>query len=536
MANKKQFSIETVFKMIDRASAPIKAISRQTKKFSNVVKRSFRGARIAATKFTRFIGRKTLGALRRIAQFSLAGLAIGVGLAVRSFVSFDKAITSTVAKFGGINLASKEGQETFDRLKKSAREVGAATEFSATQAAEGLDFLAMAGFNAEQAIASLPKVVDLATVANVDFARAVDISSDTLGAFNLMTEDSAQLQKNLTRVNDVMAKTITSANTNMEDLFESIKKGAPTFNKAGQSMETFAALTGILAGSGIKGGEAGTVLRNVMLRLANATPKASKVMKDLGIKIQDDSGNFLDIIDIIGQFEKSTKKMGTAQRSAALGTIFGARAISGVNVLLSAGSNVLREYRASIEASSGAAADMAKIMRQSIANRLKALSSALTELSFKFIEAFSKDGKNAIESLTEAVRNIDMESFVKTVKSDVIPALRGVWTVIKGIAASVKFLVEQLDNFVGGIMKVANVMTFGGLDRAFARVAGAGAEKVEFQPGAMPTTARSSEAAVQKTVSETTRKGELTIKDETRRAELTGNLGGAVKLAPSGGL
>ncbi|KKL99369.1 hypothetical protein LCGC14_1815120 [marine sediment metagenome] len=171
-----------------------------------------------------------LGVLtKRVAKVGIIAFGVALGLVTREFVNFDQAITSSSAKFGDLNLATAKGQKQLKALGKIARDVGAATQFSATEAAQGLDYLAMAGFNVEQAIAGLPRVIDLATVGKIDLARATDISSDALGAFNMMVKDSSQLQTNMTRINDVMAKTITSSNTDLEQLFETIKKGAPAF-------------------------------------------------------------------------------------------------------------------------------------------------------------------------------------------------------------------------------------------------------------------------------------------------------------------
>jgi TP901 family phage tail tape measure protein len=368
------------------------------------------------------------------------GLAVATGAAAHEFVNYDQAITSAAAKFKDINLATGEGQKTLTALGKTARKVGAETQFSAVEAAGGLDYLAMAGFNAEQAMVSLPKVVDLATVAQTDLARATDIASDALGAFGLMTDDTAQLQKNFTRLNDVMAKTMTTSNTDMETMFEAIKKGAPTFTAAGQSLTSFNALLGKMANSGVKGAEAGTQLRNIMLRLSKPTGEASAVLKKLGIRTQDSSGNFRDVIDILGDFEKATASMGTAQKSAALNTVFGARAVTGINVLLAEGSDSLREYRNMLDASTGAATDMAKTIQGSLQNRIKTLKSAALELGFKFIEAFEERGGSAIDAITKVIRDFDVAPVIHAVET-AIKVLKIVFKIIKiagpGILAAV---------------------------------------------------------------------------------------------------
>ncbi|HEC61161.1 MAG TPA: phage tail tape measure protein [bacterium] len=332
MANK--FTISTTFKAHDRMTKTVKGMNQ-------------------------VVGR--LGVLtKRVAKVGIIAFGVALGLVTREFVNFDQAITSSSAKFGDLNLATAKGQKQLKELGRIARDVGAATQFSATEAAQGLDYLAMAGFNVEQAIAGLPRVIDLATVGKIDLARATDISSDALGAFNMMVKDSSQLQTNMTRINDVMAKTITSSNTDLEQLFETIKKGAPAFTMAGQSIESFNALAGAMANAGIKGTDAGTSLKNVMLRLAQPAGEAGKILKELGVRTADSSGNFRDVIDILADFEKGLKGMGTEQRTAALKTIFGQRTITGISVLLATGSDALREYRKSLEESTGAAAKMAK--------------------------------------------------------------------------------------------------------------------------------------------------------------------------------
>ena len=198
-------------------------------KFGRRSSSSFNRASRSASNFkSTMAGVLAAGAINKSLSLTQQGLTA----ITNQFVEYDQAIVSSSAKFKDLILGTEEGTKKLTDLKNVARELGATTEFSATQAAQGLDFLAMAGFNTTQAVAALPGVVDLATVANVDLARATDIASDSIGAFGLMTEDATQLQKNFTRVNDVFAKTMTVSNTSMEDLFETVKSGAAAFTGA----------------------------------------------------------------------------------------------------------------------------------------------------------------------------------------------------------------------------------------------------------------------------------------------------------------
>ncbi len=463
----RSFSIEAIFKAVDRMSNPLKGMNRNTSKFTRALKTDFAKAQRSVDRFTKNLKQK-LGRGLRIAILGI-GLAVaaGVGIAAKEFVDFENTVTAASAKFGA---EFQKGTEGFIQLGKAAREIGATTEFSATEAAKGLDFLALAGFNATQSMSLLPGVVDLATASQTDLASASDIASDSLGAFGLMTEDSTQLAGNFARVMDVMAKTTTTSNTDLATLFETVKKGAASFTASGQSLETFNALAGKLATNGLKGAESGTALRNVMLRLAKPTGEAADILKQLGIQTQDSQGNFRDVIDIIADFEKGLVGMGTAQKTAALATVFGARTVTGINLLLAEGSDSLREYRTELEGSTGAASEMADVMRQSLQNRIKTLQSAALELGFKFVEAFEKKGGSAIDKITEIIRNFDVEPVLNALEkafeigsnlfnifmklSPVILTVVGAMALYKGVLLATALLTKGLVAAMG-IMRAA---------------------------------------------------------------------------------
>ena len=435
------FAVSNKFTAKDGVTKTFGNMGKGADRFGKRSSRAFRDASRSASRFQDI----TKGILTaNIIQKGFGRISEGISTVTGEFLDFDQAVISASAKFKGLNLATQEGQKVLLDLKKTARGVGAATQFSAGQAAQGLDFLAMAGFNAQQAMAALPGVVDLATVANVDLGRATDIASDSLGAFGLMTKDATQLQKNFTRINDVMALTMSRTNTNMEDMFEAVKKGAPDFTKAGQSLESFSALLGVMANAGKKGSEAGTTLRNIMLRLADPTKEARKAIKTIGIETADASGNFRDIVDILADIEKGTKGMGEVQKTAALSTIFGARAVGGINILLTEGSKKIRDFRSELEGSAGASKKMADIMRTSLTNRLKSLSSAAIEFGFKFFTAFEKQAGGAIDKLTEAIRTFD--------PTPIINGLKTAMEFAKGLFNAVQPFIPALPVIIGGFL------------------------------------------------------------------------------------
>ena len=396
-----RFSLEAVLTLNDQLTSQYRQSTRQIAALSSNASRSI-------TRMNDSINRSA----RRVIAGGLIAVGAGIALAAREFIALDESITQAGAKFKDLDTTSADYAQTLETLSMAARDVGRVTEFSATDAAGALDKMAMAGLRSDQSMALLMQTTNLATAANVDLTTAVDIATDSLGAFNLMVDDAAQLETNLTRISDVMAKTTTTANTSLEDMFESVKAGAPAFTAAGQSVESFAALTGVMANAGVKGAMAGTNLRNIMLRLADPTSEAARQLEALGVTTADEAGNFRDVIDILADFESGLEGMGTQQKTAALATVFGARAVTGVNILLAEGSDALREYRGELIDSAGASRTMAEAMRSSIGNRLKVIKSGLTELGLQFIDAFDEKGKEGLERLTVAIQNFDMKPII----------------------------------------------------------------------------------------------------------------------------
>jgi TP901 family phage tail tape measure protein len=438
--------IKTVFTASDKAIKPMRKLSGRFEKLTSKMRKSSLG-----------LGKLMGGIIgSRLIIGGLNAIKRGIGAVTNQFIDFDQAITAAGAKFGD---AFKRGTKGALELRKVARKIGAETEFTATQAGQGLDFLALASFSAAQSMGLLPGVVDLATSTNLDLARATDIASDSIGAFNLMTDDSVQLQKNFTRIMDVMAKTTTTANTDMNMLFESVKAGAPAFTGAGQSLETFSAFAGKLAEAGVKGTKSGTDLRNMMLALAGPTGDAQKTLNKLNVTTTDSTGNFRDAIDIIADIEKGLKGYGTAQKSAALKAIFGKRTVTSMNILLAKGSDELRKYRNELLNSQGASKDLAEEMRKSLKNQLEKIKSGLTEVGFKFFDVFGKTIQKSIKFISKLVDKLNkflavnkkiikggfgkFLNFIKKIFIKLQPTIKMVELLLKNIADKIKSVIQS---------------------------------------------------------------------------------------------
>lgn len=391
-----RFSVEAIFKVVDRMTRPIRRIQTRMQRFSSSVGTGLRDVGRMASRF-KFVF--------LAAAAAVVGAAAGIARALHNVVSvgmeFEQTMASAAAKFPG---QIRQGTAEFEALEDAAKEVGATTEFTASQAAGGLRFLAMAGFDAQQAIAALPGLVDLATAAELDLDRASDIATDTLGAFGLAAEDAAERAANLRRVSDVLARTTTTANTNMEDMFEAIKMVAPVAASSGASIETVSAMIGELANSGIKATMSGTALRNVFNRLQAPAAEGARAMRRLGLQTRDAEGNMLDVYDILGDLGQRLEGMGTAERAEVLKDIFGDRAIAAVNILLHSGADRLREYRGQLEQAGGAAADMAGVMRDTTQGDLNSFNSAIEAMKLEIFDVVKGPLRELLQSLTEWFR------------------------------------------------------------------------------------------------------------------------------------
>lgn len=566
-----RFSVEAIFKAVDRVSAPVTRMQNRVGKMTRGMGKGFRRLNRSVDKFTDGVKK---GAL--VVTAALALTTGAMGSVISTGAQFEQTLVSAAAKFPG---EVRKGTEAFEQLEQAARKTGATTEFTASQSAEALNFLAMAGFNAENAVAALPGVVDLATAANVDLATATDVASDSLGAFGLMTKDSAQLGLNLARVNDVIAKTTTSANTTVETLFETIKDGAPVATTAGASIETFAALAGELANAGIKGSRAGTTLKNMFLTLSAPGSGAAKILKRLGIQTQDSEGNMRDIVDILGDLGGSLDGLGTAERSGVLEGIFGKIPIAGVNILLASGSDKLREYRKTLEGASGASATMASVMRDTLQGRINSLKSAVEGVSISIFSMTEGPLADTVDKMTEWVRANEaliassVGEFLATIINNLGPIASALGDIAIGIgsvmALSVAFkavaavlgiinLLMAANPIVLGIMAAVAAIAFlsgaldpvldtlssigSGIADAFSAVSSLGGifGFGDDEEGKKPTPAQvvSPQERVARSIEETrsTSTSEVTIKDETGRAEVTsGKLATGIKLQSTGG-
>lgn len=451
------FSVFNKFKAIDGVTAPIRKMAKNVGRFGRTAVKAFRDSDRRAKKFSRTL--KTLFAGAVIVG-GIALLSQGIRSVTTQFVEFDDSIIAAGARFKDIGPDVDNFTERILGIKKAARDAGATTEFTAAQSAQALDFLARAGFKSTEAIGSLVSMINLATASGEDFAAVADMSSDLLGAFGLNSDNTAQKIANLNRLNDVLVKTVNTANVTITDMFETMKQVGPVATGVlGASLEEVAALTAVLGSSGIKGSEAMTALKNAYLRLAAPTSGARKLMDALNITMDDGSGGARKMTDIMKELGGKISGLGKIKQAEILNELFGKRAIAGGKNLIDNIKNIEKFEKALLKAG-GTSQKTAELMRQSLGNRLKTLNSAFVEFGFKILENFEVKGKNALNTFTEAIRSVNVAPIV-----DGLKALVAIAIVFHKIISSqaVRVIGELVAIFLGLKLVVIAVSTVVGI-------------------------------------------------------------------------
>lgn len=435
---------KTRFTAKDKVTPSFRDMDRGAKRFGRSASKSFRDATASASRFRDVTkGILTAGLVQR----GISGLTQGIRALTTQFIDFDQATIGAAARFKDIGPDASNFESQLKRIRDRAREAGAATEFTAAQSAEALNFLAKAGFTSAEAMGSLNSMINLATATGEDFATVADFSSDLLGSFGLNVDNTAQKIKNLARLNDVLVKAANTANVTVEDMFETMKIAAPIGSKLGQSLESVTAVTAFLGGAGIKGSQAATALKNSFLKLAAPSSTASKMLKALGIQVADDEGNMRQLNEIIGDLAPQLNKMGNVKAAKILNEIFGKRAIAGA-INIGEGTEAIRAFEKSLLNAGGTAQATADRLRKSMGNRLKAMASAAAELGFKFIEAFEVRGENAIDKMTQAIRKFDPTPIINGIEI-AVDIFKTFWSILRPFTPFLPWFVGMWLAFVG---------------------------------------------------------------------------------------
>lgn len=322
------------------------------------------------------------------------GVAAGMMAApVLSTMDFSEGMAKVKAVSGAVGA-------DFQALRDQAISLGESTQHSSTKAAQGMQYLAMAGFKTKQIIGAMPGVLDLTTASGEELGAVANIGSNILSAFGYEAGKMGT-------VGDILTKTFTSSNTTLSGLGETLKYVGPIAKNAKISLAQVAAMAGKLGDEGIEASMAGTSLRSMITNLAAPTKIAQAALDDLGIETKDSEGNLRNITDLMEEMAAATEGMGSADKIANFKNIFGAEAASAASIVIKqAGTGALREYTNEVERSAGITSKKAKIMGDNLKGGFITIGSAVEGASIAFTDIFEPSIKSGSLALAGMIRGV----------------------------------------------------------------------------------------------------------------------------------
>lgn len=380
-------------------------------------------------------GNSIANAGKKVSVASAAVTAMGAA-SVKTAADFEASMSQVQATMGitkdSMSTVNGESVNTMDTLSVLAKTMGSKTVYSASECAEALNYLALAGYDTQQMCDTLPTVLNLAAAGGIDLASASDMVTDAMSALGMETSDANKMV-------DQMAKTASSTNTSVGQLGEGILTiGATAKTVKGGTAELNTAL-GILANNGIKGAEGGTHLRNVILSLQNPTDKAADQMEALGLSVYDSEGNMRSLNDILGDLNTSMDGMTAEEKANIISKIFNKTDLSSVNALLANTGDTWTDLQTAIENSGGAAQQMADTQLDNLSGQLTILKSAVEGFAISIGEELMPMIKNIvakIQSFVDWLNNLDEGTRQVIVKIGLFIAALGPLLVILGTVIS----------------------------------------------------------------------------------------------------
>lgn len=300
---------------------------------------------------------------------SIAGLGVA---AVKTTADFD----SEMSKVSAISGAT--GTD-LDKLRGKAREMGAKTKFSASEAAQGMQYMAMAGWKTQDMMDGLEGIMNLAAASGEDLASTSDIVTDALTAFGLSAKDSSHFS-------DILAAASSNANTNVSMMGETFKYAAPVLGSLGYTAEDAALAIGLMANAGIKSSQAGTSLRGAITNLAKPTDTVAAAMDKYGISLTDSSGKMLSLRELMEQLRQKLGGLSEAEQAQAAAALFGKNAMSGMLAIINGSDKDFEKLAGAIDNCDGSSEKMANTMNDNLQGQITILMSQLQELAISFGE------------------------------------------------------------------------------------------------------------------------------------------------------
>ncbi|OPA76619.1 phage tail tape measure protein [Paenibacillus selenitireducens] len=459
-------SIRQAEAAIQGMPAPIEQSTRKQKEFNQQLKNGSSTANDLTKKIMGFVA-------------AYAGLRTITGMLGGGFEMF-KNFEQSMANVRAITGATPE---EFMALRNEAKRLGETTVFSASEAADGMKYLGMAGWDAMSIIAGMPGLLDLAAAAGEDLARTADIVSDTMTGFRLSAEKA-------THVADVFAYTATKSNTNVSMMGETMKYVAPVAESFGASIEQTSAMIGIMANSGIKASQAGTSMRAGFLRMADPKARAEMSLEQLNVSFIDAKGNMKDVVTIVDDLYNAFGRLTDGDKLAAAQRIFGTEAATAWLAVIKEGPDALVKFTQALEQSDGAAAKMAEIMNNTTTGKIKLFLSEIESIWIDFYDGLASQGvgdvfSTVLDALANGLRRIlpifndiiigagNVVSFVQDNWTTIEPIIWGIVTALGAwiVATKAQAIAEGMKTAAttfGTLAIFAQTLAVGGLRMAWA--------------------------------------------------------------------
>ena len=360
-------------------------------------------------------------------QISVASAAVtGLGVAaVKTAADFDSAMANVAAISGATG-------DDLQALRDKAREMGEKTKFSASEAADAMSYMAMAGWKTGDMLSGIEGIMNLAAASGEDLATTSDIVTDALTAFGLTAEDSAHFA-------DILAAASSNANTNVSMMGETFKYCAPVAGALGYSAEDVAEAIGLMGNAGIKSTQAGTALRTMMTKLQGELKLSGEALGEVTIQTANADGSMRELSDILADCRTAFSKMSESEAAAAAETLVGKNAMSGFLALMNSAPGDIDKLRNAIENCDGSAEDMAAIMQDNLNGQLTILKSQLEELAISFGEMLMpviRKVVTAVQGFVAKLNNMDEAQRKTIITIGLVIAALGPFLVILGTVIS----------------------------------------------------------------------------------------------------
>lgn len=371
--------MDAVLRLRDEFSGTLKEAREQSQRFQKEWDRVGRNLEKSGRQFQR-VG-KTLTAAVTLPLAGIGGAALKTGMEFEQGMAEVQAISGASA--GELAL-----------IEEKARDIGKNTKLSASQVAEAFKYTSMAGWDAQQSLAAMDGITNLAIASNEDLATVSDIVTDSITAMGLAAEDTNHFV-------DVLAAAASNSNTNVAMMGETFKYAAPMANTLGYSIEDLALATGLMANAGIKETQAGTSLRTALSNLAKPSGEAQKAMDQLGISLTDKEGKMLGLRDVMQNMRKGFAGLSEDEKAAAASAIFGKNAMAGMLAIINAGDEDFNKLSEAIDNSTGTAEKMRKVMEDTLGGSFDSMKSAIEGVLLDVFDIIAPIAQSIIEKVTE---------------------------------------------------------------------------------------------------------------------------------------